>query len=178
MSNAITADITLQIPNLRAYARVMTRDSDRADDLVQTCLERALRSVNQFTAGTNLRAWLFTILRNAHINEIRRQSKWTGSVDSAVCEDLFPVAASQDKQLEMRDFKRVYSQLSRQDQDVLWLVGADGLSYQEAAARLKIPVGTVRSRLSRARTRLRDLLDSGEGHPERDDAQTDTVTIH
>lgn len=178
MSNAITADITLQIPNLRAYARVMTRDSDRADDLVQTCLERALRSVNQFTVGTNLRAWLFTILRNAHINEIRRQAKWTGSVDSSVCEDLFPVAASQDKSLEMRDFKRAYSQLSSQDQEVLSLVGADGLSYQEAAERLAIPVGTVRSRLSRARNRLREIMDSDVEISERNHAPLTSVTIH
>jgi|HigsolmetaAR202D_1030399.scaffolds.fasta_scaffold59826_1 RNA polymerase sigma-70 factor (ECF subfamily) len=160
-ANDVTAEIEQLIPRLRAYARVMTKDHDRADDLVQTCLERALRSLNQFTVGTNLRAWLFTILRHAHINEVRRQAKWAGSLDSAECEDLFPVGAPQDKIIEFRDLNRAFRRLSKPDRNVLSLVGAEGMSYQDAADALDVPIGTVRSRLSRARTRLRSLMDNG-----------------
>ena len=166
MASDVTADIELLIPRLRAYARVMTKDYDRADDLVQTCLERALRSLNQFTVGTNLRAWLFTILRHAHINEVRRQAKWAGALDSAECEDLFPVGAPQEKSIEFRDLHRAFARLSGPDRNVLALVGAEGMSYQDAAEVLDVPIGTVRSRLSRARNRLRTLMDNGiEGQP-------------
>lgn len=162
MTTSVTSDIQVLIPRLRAYARVMTKNPDRADDLVQTCLEKAIRSIDQFTVGTNLRAWLFTILRHAHINEVRRQSKWNDSIDSSACEDLLSVSPTQDQSLEFRDFKRAYRLLSKHDRRVLALVGAQGLSYQDAAEKLDVPIGTIRSRLSRARTRLRDLMD-GDG---------------
>ena len=173
MASDVIAEIELLIPRLRAYARVMTKDHDRADDLVQTCLERALRSLNQFTVGTNLRAWLFTILRHAHINEVRRQAKWAGSLDSADCEDLFPVPAHQDGSIEFRDLSRAFRRLSQPDRSVLSLVGAEGMSYQDAADALDVPIGTVRSRLSRARTRLRVLMDTGI-----DDTARRTGSLH
>ncbi|MGF1624500.1 MAG: sigma-70 family RNA polymerase sigma factor [Alphaproteobacteria bacterium] len=178
MASDVTGEIELLIPRLRAYARVMTRDHDRADDLVQTCLERALRSINQFTVGTNLRAWLFTILRHAHINEVRRQAKWAGSLDSSECEDLFPVGAPQEKSIEFRDLHRAFSRLSAPDRSVLALVGAEGMSYQDAAETLDVPIGTIRSRLSRARNRLRDLMEDGIDPSAARSAERSTGSIH
>ncbi|MEZ5669164.1 MAG: sigma-70 family RNA polymerase sigma factor [Alphaproteobacteria bacterium] len=159
MSATLTVEIQALMPRLLAYARSMTRGGDNADDLVQTCLERALRNINQFKPGTNLRAWMFTILRNTHINEIRRRARWAGSMDCTECEDLFPVSATQESRVELRDFRRAFAKLSDQDRRVLTLVGAEGMSYQDAAEALSVPIGTVRSRLSRARNRLRELMD-------------------
>lgn len=168
MTSDVTGDIELLIPRLRAYARVVTKDYDLADDLVQTCLERALRCLNQFTVGTNLRAWLFTILRHAHINEIRRQAKWARALDASECENLLPVGASQEKSVEFRELHRAFARLSAPDRNVLALVVAEGMSYQDAAEVLAVPIGTVRSRLSRARNRLRILIDDGiDGQPSR-----------
>ncbi len=158
MSSELPREMESLIPQLRAFARKLTRDEDRADDLVQHSLERALRRLHQFQPGTNLRAWMFTILRNAHINELRRRSKWVGSMDATACEDLFPSPAGQTAHVEMNDVWRAMSNLSEQDRRILLLVGAEGHDYQEAAGILDVAVGTIRSRLSRARTRLRAAL--------------------
>lgn len=147
------------IPRLRAYARFITRDADRADDLVQTSLELALRRFHQFQPGTNLRAWLFTILRHAHINELRRDARRPIAMDPTLYENQLSVPAPQDSQLALQDLTSCMAQLSKADRDVLRLVGAEGMSYEDTAALLHVPIGTVRSRLSRARDRLRARLD-------------------
>lgn len=159
MTDTTHREIEDLIPLLRSSARRMTRNHDNADDLVQTCLERALRCLDQYRPGTNLKAWMFTILRNAHINEIRRQARWTDSIDASECEDLFPVRGEQEVHLEFEDFRRAFGLLAERDQDVLSLVGGNGLSYQEAADELDVAVGTIRSRLSRARTRLTEMME-------------------
>ena len=177
MTNTVTEDIESLIPRLRSYAKAMTRNPDRADDLVQTCLEKAIRNLDQFTIGTNLRAWLFTILRNAHINEVRRQARWADSIDSTACEDLLAVSPNQESRVEFSDFKRAYRRLSSHDRRVLSLVGAQGVSYQDAARRLDVPIGTVRSRLSRARARLRDMMD-GTAEPNGTAGGTPVPVLH
>lgn len=159
MANELHREIEGMIPALRSRARRMTRNYDNADDLVQTCLERALRCLDQFQSGTNLKAWMFTILRNAYINEIRRQAHWANCVDASECEDMFAVRGDQEIHLEFEDFRSAFGLLAKRDRDVLSLVGGSGLSYQEAANELDVAVGTIRSRLSRARSRLTVIME-------------------
>lgn len=150
------------IPNLRAYARMLTRDRANADDLVQACLERAIAKQESFEHGTNLKGWLFTILRNLHINECRRTARWESEADPADLEDLFPAAASQMNSLALREFIDAFQRLREDERTLLMMVAVEGCSYEDAAGILDVPVGTVRSRLSRARGHLRELLGEGE----------------
>ena len=150
------------IPNLRAYARMLTRDRANADDLVQACLERAIAKQESFEQGTNLKGWLFTILRNLHINECRRASRWDTDADPAEMEDLFPAAASQMNSLALREFVDAFQRLNEDERSLLLMVAVEGFSYEDAAGVLDVPIGTVRSRLSRARGHLRELLGDGE----------------
>ena len=164
MARNVYTDIEYLMPNLRAYARSLARNRDDADDLVQTCLERALRNLDSFREGTNLQAWLFTILRNAFFNERRRAARWANSVDPSENEHLIPVAPRQEHQLDLRDVARVLERLSPEHRRVLTMCGIDGMSYDGASRELGVPVGTVRSRLSRARASIRQgLAPEGEG---------------
>ena len=137
----------------------MTRNPDQADDLVQDCLERAFAKRAQFKGGTNLRAWLFVILRNIHVNTLRKAANrlTVYAFDDEKC--AIAIGASQDEALVMRDLRRALAQLSPQDRTVIRLVGVEGVSYAEAAETLEVAIGTVKSRLSRARSRLRALMD-------------------
>lgn len=149
------------IPQLRAYARAITRNPDQADDLVQACLERALAKQAQFQPGTNLRAWMFTILRNMYINDMRKR-RWQfvpANFDSD--EHAVTVDGAQENALRVRDLRRALARLSPEDRAVLRLIGEEGHSYTEAAATLDLALGTIRSRLSRARVRLRALMEGG-----------------
>ena len=160
MGHSVNREIEVLLSRLNSFARYLTRDQSDADDLVQASVERALRKLHQFTPGTNLKAWLCTIMRNVHINEIRRRARWGIALDAADCEQLFPVAASQDGRLELCDFVRAYGNLPAVHKRVIDLVGIEGYTYQEAAIMLQVPVGTVRSRLSRARNHLSEQLDA------------------
>lgn len=150
------------IPNLRAYARMLTHDRANADDLVQACLERAIDKVETFEPGTNLKGWLFTILRNLYINDRRRAARWESDSDPADMEDLFPAAASQTNSLAMQEFVDAFQRLKEEERSLLLMVAVEGCSYEFTAETLGVPVGTVRSRLSRARGHLRQLLGEGE----------------
>ncbi|MGH6918456.1 MAG: sigma-70 family RNA polymerase sigma factor [Geminicoccaceae bacterium] len=151
--------IEREIPRLRRYARYLARDADRADDLVQECLTRAIAKVESWTPGTNLRAWLFVILRNCHINEVRRGQR-TSLIGELSCDyEVVPTPASQEAHISLLEVRDAYLNLSEEHREVLLLVAIEGLQYEEAAAILAIPVGTIRSRLSRARQALRDALD-------------------
>jgi len=161
MAHSIHREIETLLPRLTSFARYLTKDPCDADDLVQASVERALRKAHQFTPGTNLKAWLFTIMRNVHINEIRRRARRGPTTDAMDCEELFSVAASQDIGLEVRDFMRAFDDLAVSHKKVIDLVGIQGHSYHEAAILLNVPVGTVRSRLSRARAHLNKRLDPG-----------------
>ena len=153
--------IEAEIPRLRRYARYLAREADRADDLVQECLMRAITKVDSWTPGTNLRAWLFVILRNCHINEIRRGQRTSLMSDTGNDYDVVPTPASQESHISLLEVRDAYLNLSEEHREVLLLVAIEGLQYEEAAGILEIPVGTIRSRLSRARQALRDALDDG-----------------
>lgn len=155
-----------EIPALRRFARALVGHPERADDLVQDTLERALTRLDSYTPGTNMRAWLFTILRNAHINELRR-ARTTTAPDETLEALSPPAPAGQEHGLAMRDLQRALAQLTPEMREVLLLIGLEGLSYEEAAEVLGAKVGTVKSRLCRGREALRRLMD-GELKPNRE----------
>lgn len=140
---------------MRRYARALTGDAARADDLVQDTLERALGKERLWRPG-NLRAWLLTLMHNVFVNQVRR----TDSVDFRNPEDLpdLPVRAEQQDGLELRDLDHALQALPAEQRELLLLVALEDMSYEEAARMTGTPIGTVMSRLSRARDRLRQLL--------------------
>jgi RNA polymerase sigma-70 factor (ECF subfamily) len=148
-----------EIPRLRRYARALTRDATRADDLVQSCLVRALAKSHLWQPGTDLRAWLFTILHNQHVNEVRRAVREGVNVPVEDVAPVLTVPSSQGASLQLRDLDRAMARLPEEQRQVLLLVGLEGMRYEEVALVLDVPVGTVRSRLSRGRDMLRHLMD-------------------
>jgi RNA polymerase sigma-70 factor (ECF subfamily) len=157
--------LAVEIPRLRRYARALTRDVTRADDLVQSCLARAIAKRHLWQPGTDLRAWLFTILHNQHVNDVRRSLREGVPVG---IEDMAPVLTVQPRALaalELRDLEAAIATLPQEQREVILLVGLEGMAYEEVAQTLRIPVGTVRSRLSRGRDQLRRLLDMGKEVP-------------
>jgi len=154
--------IEQQIPALRRYAYALTRDHEAADDLVQDCLERAL-SRWHLRRADDPRPWLFTILRNSFINTYRADRRRGPSV---ALDDAPPAATAPNQEggLEVKDVSAALDRLPEEQRSLLLLVGVEEFSYAEAAAILAIPPGTVMSRLSRARQKLRGLLD-GETVP-------------
>jgi RNA polymerase sigma-70 factor (ECF subfamily) len=150
--------IEQEIPRLRRYARALTRDPSAADDLVQDCLARALAKAHLWQEGTDLRAWLFTILHNQYVNTVRRSVREGTVVEVSDTEPSLVAPAVQTKRLELRDLERALAKLPAEQRQVLLLVGMEGLRYEEVAEILGVPVGTVRSRLSRGRDALRALM--------------------
>jgi RNA polymerase sigma-70 factor (ECF subfamily) len=130
------------MPHLRAFARSLTRNRDRADDLVHDATVRALAAAHQFTMGSNFKAWIFTILRNCHYNEIRKHH-WRNMPFDLAPEEVQSIRATQEAALEFCDFRRAFSQLGDSHREVLTLVGASGLSYEEVAKVCDCAVGTV-----------------------------------
>ena len=145
-----------QIPRLRRYARALTGDAGRADDLVQDTLERALRKRTLWRPGSNLRAWLFSVMHNVHVNQLRRTPSGT-AVDYET-QNLQASGNLDDDTAAVRDIFRGIAQLPLEMREVILLVGLEQFSYAETAKVLAIPIGTVMSRLSRARERLRGWL--------------------
>src|SRR6185295_1978464 len=146
------------IPRLRRYARALTGERSAADDLVQDTLERAWNKLHLWRSGSDLRAWLFTIMHNVHVNQVRsRGATATLPLDDDLPDT--PVRASQADMLEVRDLESALKRLPLEQREVLLLVALEHLSYQQTADALGIPIGTVMSRLSRARERLRAMLD-------------------
>ncbi|RYJ00149.1 MAG: sigma-70 family RNA polymerase sigma factor [Acetobacteraceae bacterium] len=142
-----------EIPRLRRFARVLTRGGDQADDLVQETLLRAITAQAQFEPGTNLRAWLFTILRHARAAAARRAAR--SPIMEAETLPESAVSGGQEERQAMRDVATAFRQLASIHREALWLVVVEGLDYAEAARILNVPPGTLRSRLSRAREALR-----------------------
>lgn len=157
-------DVEALIPNLRRFARMLVRDADHADDLVQDCLERAISREHRFEPGTNLRAWLFTILINLVRSEARKTKVRGHVVAIEDYQHLMPSPGRQDARLRVRDLNRAFAQLPKPFQEVLILVAIEGLSYEQAASILDVPIGTVRSRLSRARTQIKEMVDGTASH--------------
>jgi RNA polymerase sigma-70 factor, ECF subfamily len=150
--------IEQQIPRLRRYARALTRNRERADDLVQDTLSRALVKEQFWQPGTNLGAWLFTIMHNQNVNNVRRAVRESGMVDMEISATL-PATTDPTASRQMFELERALAQLPLEQRQVILLVGLEGMSYEDAAGILSVPVGTVRSRLSRGRDILRKLLD-------------------
>ena len=145
------------IPRLRRYARALTGDRNAADDLVQDTLERAWTKFHLWRRGSDLRAWLFTIMHNVHVNQLRgRRSEFASPIDDEHVDP--PTRPTQTDMLEVRDIDSSLQRLPVEQREVLLLVALERMSYQETANALGIPIGTVMSRLSRARERLRALL--------------------
>jgi RNA polymerase sigma-70 factor, ECF subfamily len=160
----VLQEIEQEIPRLRRYARYLRREPDHADDLVQECLSRAIAKIDTWQPGTNLRAWLFVILRNCHINEIRREQRIVSIDDeSPTSGPTLTVPGSQETRVALAEVRNAYLSLSEEHREVLLLVAIEGLQYEEASAILDVPLGTVRSRLSRARQALRQALEAGHG---------------
>jgi RNA polymerase sigma-70 factor, ECF subfamily len=153
------SSVEKEIPRLRRYARALARDASRADDLVQSCLARALAKSHLWQPGTDLRAWLFTILHNQYVNEVRRAVREGATVPVEDVAPVLAVAPSQDASLRLRDLDRALARLPDEQRQVLLLIGLEGMRYDEVATVLNVPLGTVRSRLSRGRETLRQLMD-------------------
>lgn len=143
------------IPRLRRYARALVGDRAAADDLLQDTLERAWSKLHLFRAGTDLRAWLFTVMHNVHVNQLR------GARAMAPLDADRPEPAQRVGQIDtlfMRDLERALARLPVEQREVLLLVALEDMSYEEAARTLGVPVGTVMSRLARAREKLRGMM--------------------
>jgi RNA polymerase sigma-70 factor, ECF subfamily len=146
-----------QLPTLRAFAFSLCNNFDRADDLVQETLLKAWQHLDKFEEGTNLRAWLFTILRNSYFSELRKKRREVEDVDGKMTDSL-SVAPAQQGHLDMQDFSKALSTLPGEQREALILIGAVGMSYEEAAGVAQCAVGTIKSRVNRARTKLADIL--------------------
>jgi RNA polymerase sigma factor (sigma-70 family) len=151
------------IPALRRYARSLMKERSAGDDLVQDCLERAISRWYQRRPDGNARTWLFTILHNLAVNRLRQQSRHGQSIPIEDAADaVFAVAASQEDGLHRRDIAAALDALPEEQRTVLLLISVEDLSYGEAARVLDIPIGTVMSRLSRARERLLKIMESDQ----------------
>ena len=148
-----------QIPRLRRYARALTRDASRADDLVQDTLMRALAKQQLWQEGTNLRAWLFTLMHNQHVNDVRRSNRDGGNIDVTEMASVLVANTDPTASRQLRELERGLALLPFEQREAILLVGLEGMRYDEAAAVAGIPIGTVRSRLSRGREALRRILD-------------------
>lgn len=157
MAHGIDGDLlAAEIPRLRRYARALTRDGQAADDLVQDCLERAWRKGHQWETGTDLCAWLFTVMHNLYVNALRRKRLATDPLGEAEFAD--PRAQGQETGLQFRDLEQALGRLPPEQREVLLLVCLEEMSYEQVASVTGVPIGTVMSRLHRARERMRRFM--------------------
>lgn len=165
-------DLTQHLPAMRRYARMLTGNAWAADDLVQDTLERACRKWLLWKSGSNLRAWLFTLMHNLHVNQLRSSGALSAqpilvSLDDVVADATACPADPADDRL---DLQNCLLQLPTEQREVLLLISVEGLEYAETAQVLGVPIGTVMSRLHRARARMRELMTAGAIHSDLDDA--------
>ena len=154
--------IVTHLPALRAFAISLTRNVTAADDLVQDTIVKAWSNIDKFMVGTNLQAWLFTILRNTFYSDLRKRRREVPDSDGIHAATLFEKPAH-DGRLAFLDFQRAFDQMSPEHREVLILVGASGYSCEEAAGLMGVAVGTVKSRTSRARKHLASLMGMAAG---------------
>jgi len=159
---SVEDDLLAQVANLRAFARSLVYDEARADDLVQETILKAWSNLDTFEQGSNMRAWLFTILRNTFYSEVRKYRREVEDVDGHFAAQVSE-KETQAGIMDMRDFNVAFATLPADQREALTLVGASGFSYEEAAAVCACAVGTMKSRVNRARARLSELL--GEDDP-------------
>ncbi|MFD1343350.1 RNA polymerase sigma factor [Litorisediminicola beolgyonensis] len=166
-------ELVEHLPALRAFALSLTRNGALADDMVQDSLVKAWTKIHTFEPGTNMRAWLFTILRNTYYSNRRKAGREVSDTDGLLTDGLSEKPAH-DGRLQMADFQRAFAKLNDEQREALILVGASGFSYEEAAEMCGVAVGTIKSRTNRGRARLAELMQL-----EDDDAleMTDSATL-
>jgi RNA polymerase sigma-70 factor, ECF subfamily len=174
VSTALREELLASIPNLRAFAVSLTGNSEKADDLVQETLMKAWAKFDTFEEGTNLRAWLFTILRNEFYSQVRKRGREVEDAEGAYAARLASQPA-QNGHMDLKDFRSALSKLPDDQREALILVGASGFSYEEAAEICDCAVGTIKSRVSRARARLAEILALEAGESYGADALSTTV---
>ena len=157
------------LPHLRAFARGLCGRSDFADDLVQETAVKAWTARGRYQAGTNMRAWTFAILRNHYLSELRRSKRQT-DLDEGAAERMLVMDADQEAPLHLDDMERALHRLAPERREAVLLIGASGFSYEEAAEIAGCPVGTMKSRVARARADLARML---EGEPQTTPARAD-----
>src|SRR5262245_56039337 len=157
LTASLRQEILATVPRLRAFAVSLTASSDRADDLVQETMLRALTHIDQFQPGTNMRAWLFTILRN-QFNSEYRQRRWVTEDSDGIYVDALKTVPQQSSWLEFQELRMALGKLSAEQREAVVLVGASGMTYEEAAEICGCAIGTIKSRVNRGRTRLAELL--------------------
>ena len=150
-------ELLAEIRNLRAFAISLSGSVTLADDLVQESLLRAWANSDKFQPRTSLRAWLFTILRNIYYSNYRKRAREVQDSDGFYARRL-TVPGDQESHLDLEDFRRALTMLPVEQREVLTLIGASGLSYEEAAEVCEVGIGTIKSRLSRARAKLVEIL--------------------
>ncbi len=154
---ARTFDVLEQLGSLRRYARSLVRNPDEAEDLVHDALVKAYERKSTFRRGANLRTWLLSILHNAHVDRLRKARSMARRHDGAAAEMEPSMPAGQDHAVRLRQVRDAFFSLPEEQREALHLVAIEDLSYQEAASALGIPVGTLMSRISRARAHLREF---------------------
>jgi RNA polymerase sigma-70 factor (ECF subfamily) len=164
------------VPSLRAFAISLTNDFNRADDLVQDTLVRALAHIDRFERGTNLNAWLFTILRNLFHSEYRKRRREVDDPEGAYAGRL-KAHPEQQSHLDFEDFRTALAKLPPDQREALLLVGAEGMSYEDAAQICGVAVGTIKSRVNRARSRLAQILELDDGDEIGPDGVTKAVLV-
>ena len=156
-ASSFKSDLLGAIPSLRAFGVSLSQNADKADDLVQETLMKAWDKQTSFQPGTNLKAWLFTILRNEFYSQMRKRGREVQDSDGAMTARL-AIHPAQDGMLDLEDFRVALDQLPPDQREAIILIGASGFSYEEAANICDCAVGTIKSRVSRARTRLHEIL--------------------
>ncbi len=162
MTESVLKELPDHLPAVTRFARSLTRNAADGDDLLQDTVERALSRAHQFQEGTNLRAWLFTICRSVFLNSRRKAAARMVHVEFEDIHSAIPAELDQEIAMEFEDVKAAFATLPLQDRAVIALVTLEGLKYEEAAQVLDVPVGTIRSRLSRARSKLMDRLEPSD----------------
>jgi RNA polymerase sigma-70 factor (ECF subfamily) len=168
---AVRDELLAALPNLRAYAYSLTGNWDRTDDLVQDTITRAWASLDRFEPGSNLNAWLFTILRNQFYSVHRKRRHEVEDPDGSYAGRL-RTHPEQPSHLDFKDFREALAKIPTNHREALILVGAEGLSYEQAAAVCGVPLGTLKSRVNRAREKLSKLLAGADAY----DVGSDQVT--
>lgn len=154
-------ELVTHLPALRAFALSLTRNRATADDMMQDTVLKAWSNMDKFQAGTNMRAWLFTILRNNFYSSRRKLNREVADVDNVFSDNL-SVKPDHDGRLQLADFKKALNQLPDEQREALILVGASGFAYEEAADMCGVATGTIKSRVNRARAKLTELLQLGD----------------
>ena len=177
ISKQFRDQIIAAIPGLRAFGLSLTARSDRADDLVQETLMKAWKHHESFEEGSNMKAWLYTILRNEFYTQLRKRKREVEDADGFYSNKV-AVQAEQDGHLDMADLRVALAKLPEDQREAIILVGASGFSYEEAADICSVAVGTIKSRVSRARARLAILLQTGVKEKLGPDAGSEAILIH